>query len=878
MRLIVIKKMHNTLFMQVALPALLLLVFTASVKGQVINDKADLITIDAKHASLQNILSEIESQSSFRFAYDADLFGKKKNITFKAVDQTLTEVLNRLLKETGIGYHIIGNQVILQKNMPGKITLRGYTRDRKTGELLIGTNIFFPDLQRGIVSNSYGFYSITVPFADSLNIEISYAGFETMHSTIKAQKDMVLDVQLDHHEDPITFKPVLVTNEKDNVSRNQVDLIDLTSDIITAAPAVSGNGDIINSVQLSAGVQPGLDGTAGYFVRGGNSDQNQVVLDEATLYNPGHLFGMVSVFNSPAIKKATLLKGGFPASYGDYLSSVLDVNMKDGSNQQSGGEVQLGTMASSLALYGPVIPNKSSFFLSARRSTIDWMLRPLATTGYFSNYYFYDVNAKLQFQLSSRDKIFFSFYQGYDKGAFKSGQGEEEDDDNNNSEDYINYHIAFGNRAFSTRWNHVFSKKLFSNTSLVYNTYFQRVSTVQGHYFAELYSGIRDVHAKTDFFYYPHVAHRIRFGAGYLRQSLFPATVSNKLSSSTFIDINETDIPAQRSERFAGYLSDDFKITHTFNVYAGIRLPVYRRPGIQYINIEPRVSVLYLTGANSSVKLAYSSMHQYINLVQSYNATFPADVWIGSSSVVKPQGGQQVSAGFYKNFRNKMFQTSVEVYYKKMDNQLLLKGGTTPGIDNNMEHQLIFGKGWSYGTELMLRKTTGKLKGWLCYSFTNAFQQFDSLNHGNSFPLAMNRKHSLYLLSAYDLNPHWSFSATLCVNSGRAVTLNSTTNVPSASRDDNPLYEEEDHQNNSNVFNHQLSPYNRLDASITYRKSRNTTKRVLTSEWVLSVYNVYAHKNTQFYYRLINPETKQPYIKEIPMVPVIPTVTYIFRF
>jgi hypothetical protein len=871
---VTIRRIGNKVLLQVCSLAVLLLSFTASLRSQTITEKGKRITIDVRNESLENILLNIEAQSPFRFAYDAALIAGQNQITFRAIDEPLADVLNRLFRETGITYLVSGNQVILQKRTQGKITFSGFIRDKKNRELLIGANIFFPAIKRGTVSNSYGFYSITIPAADSLEVEISYTGFQTIRTILTGRKDAKLNVQLDHREDSLTFKPVIVVNDKENsLTRNQADLIDLSTDMITATPAVSGNGDIINSVQLSAGVQAGLDGTAGYFVRGGNADQNQVLLDEATLYNPGHLFGMVSVFNSPAIKKATLLKGGFPASYGDNLSSVLEVHMKDGSDQQLGGELQLGTMASSLALYGPITPGRSSFFLSARRSTIDWMLRPVSTAAYFSNYYFYDLNTKLQFQLSSRDRIYFSLYQGFDKGGYNSAGEGEDDDDDNDQDDYIDYNIAFGNRAVGARWNHVFSKKLFSNTSLVYTSYFQRLSTIEEHYFAELYSGIRDLHARTDLYYYPHIAHRIRMGIDYLQQSLFPATLSDKLSSAGFPGINENDIPKRNSNRFAAYLGDDYKLTRRFNIYAGVRIPLYRKIDVQYLNVEPRLSLLYVTGANSSIKLSYSSMHQYIHLVQSYNATFPAEIWMGSSNKVKPQGSHQVSAGLYKNFHGKMYQASLEVYYKKMNNQLLLKGETTSVIDNNLEDRLIFGKGWSYGSEFIIKKTSGKAKGWVCYSFTNAFQQFDSLNRGAHFPLAINRKHSLYLLCSYDLNRHWSASATAYVTSGRIVTLDTNPDNQSG----NPLYDDDDH-NGNDVYNHQLSPYNRLDISVTYKKSRAGRNRTWTSEWALSVYNVYAHRNTQFYYRTIDPETKKPYIKEISFFPVIPTLTYKLSF
>ncbi|THU39565.1 hypothetical protein FAM09_13765 [Niastella caeni] len=858
----------NKVLLQVCSLVVVVLLCTAGLRSQTIIEKEQKITIDAKNESLQNILLSIESQLSFRFAYDAELIAGLSRITFRCTGEPLVNVLNNLFKETGITFSISGNQVILQKSPRSKITISGFTRDKKSGELLLGTNIFLPSIKRGTVSNRYGFYSITIPAVDSLEMEISYAGYETHRTVLGGRKDLKLNVQLGHREDSFTFKPVIVVSEKDNpVTRNQVDLIDLSADMITATPAVSGNGDIINAVQLSAGVQAGLDGTAGYFVRGGNADQNKVILDEATLYNPGHLLGLVSVFNSSAIKKAMLLKGGFPASYGDNLSSVLEVQMKDGSDRQLGGELQLGTMTSSLALYGPVTTGKSSYFLSARRSTIDYLLRPVSNTAYFSNYYFYDLNTKLQFQLSPRDRVYFSIYQGYDKGAYNSA-GEEDDHD---EDDYIDYNIAFGNRALSVRWNHVFSKKLFANTSLVYTSYFQRLTAIEKKYYAQLYSGIRDLHARTDLYYYPNISHRIRGGIDYLQQSLFPATLSNKVSPAGFLSINENDIPQRSSGRLAAYLGDDYKITSKFNVYAGVRVPLYRKIDVQFMNVEPRLSLLYLTGANSSIKLSYTSMHQYIHLVQSYNATFPAEIWMGCSNKVKPQGSQQVSAGFYKNFKGKIFQASLEVYYKTMGNQLLLKGGATSVIDNSLEDQLIFGKGWSYGSEFIIRKTTGRVKGWVSYSFTNAFQQFDSLNRGVSFPLAINRKHSLYVLCNYNLDQHWSASATAYVTSGRLVTLNSG----SGNQNSNPLYDEDDHKE---AYNHQLSPYNRLDVSVSYKNRRIAPNRTWTSEWVLSVFNVYAHRNTQFYYRSIDPETKKAYIKEIPFFPVIPTLTYKLSF
>jgi hypothetical protein len=797
----------------------------SSLQAQIKIDDEIRISIDVKDEPLYKVLSYIEQQSSFRFAYNSDLIRQQKNITFRATNQKISDLLNALFDGTSISYNIIGNQVVLQKSIVDKITISGYTRDNKSGELLIGTSIYIPATKRGIASNNYGFYSLTLPASDTLELEISYAGYKTTPVKISGQKDVSLNFNLIRNETPVSAAPIFVLSDKreDIIKRNQVDLIDLSADLITTTPAVSGNGDIISSVQLSAGVQAGLDGTAGYFVRGGNADQNQVLLDEATLYNPSHLFGLVSVFNSSAIKKASLLKGGFPAFYGDHLSSVLDIYMKDGNNQQFGGDLQLGTIASSIELHGPVTSGKSSYLVSARRSTIDMTLRPFSTTDYFSNYYFYDINAKLNFQVSPKNKVFISYYRGSDQGSYITDEDEEE-------EDKINYKISFGNQAFNLRWNQLYTKKLFSNISLIYSNYYQRLSSIQEDYFAQLYSGIRDMNFKTDFYYYPHISHRIRSGINYLQQSVFPATVSDKISATGFININQSDIPEKRSHRFAAYVSDDIKITRRFSIYTGARLPIFFNPEVRYIDIEPRLSLLYLISRTSSLKVAYSRMHQYIHLVQSYNASFPAEIWIGSSKVVRPQSSHQVSGGLYQNFRQNMFQASLEFYYKVMDNQMLFKGSTAPAIDDNIESRLIFGKAWSYGTEFILKKTRGNLSGWLSYSLSHAYQEFDSLNQGSSFPFANNRKHSLYLSASYDLNTHWTFSANLYLTSGRTVTLNTSPVSSPGGQDDNPLFDDDDDNNSTGSDetgqnNYRLTPFNRLDLGISYRKNKSTKKK-----------------------------------------------------
>ncbi|GAC1535963.1 MAG: TonB-dependent receptor [Sediminibacterium sp.] len=843
-----------------------------------------IISIDVKNQPIDKVFSLIEKQTSFRFAYNTALIQSLKNITYSASSVSLSALLNTLFHDSNISYSIIGNQIVLQKiSLANKITINGYIRDGKTGELLIGAGIYVPGNKTGTLSNNYGFYAITLPQTGQLEIQVSYIGYRTVAKKITAGDNATLNIDLEQY--PATINNVTVTDDKrdDNIKLNQLGITDISADMLADAPSVSGDGDIIHAVQMQPGVQAGLEGTPGFFVRGGNAGQNLVQLDEATLYNPSHLFDLVGIFNATAIKKATLLKGGFPASYGDYLSSVLDISMKDGNNKQFGGIVQAGNIVSGITLYGPISKNKASFMIAARRSMIDLLLQPFNVRNYFSNYAFYDVNAKLSWQFSKKNRVFLSFYKGQDKNIFHDAVTLTDSNGivYTDTTSALTYGNKFGNQAFTFRWNHLFSRKLFSNTSVIYNNYYQSLTAIQNEYFAQLYSGIRDINIKTDLYYYPGQTHKIKGGINFLHQQLFPAVVSDKISPTGAItDIKPDSIPEKISNRIAAYLSDDINVSNKLNIYAGVRVPVFYTPNVQYIDVEPRVSLRYLLDATTSIKATYTQMHQYIHLVQSYNASFPAEIWIGSSNMVKPQFSQQFSAGLFKNFANNTFQASLECYYKLMDNQLLFKGGTEATIDYNLEDNLIFGKGRNYGAEFFIRKKKGRLTGWAAYSLAYAYLQFDSLNLGQEFPFAYDRRNSIYLSSSYAINNHWKVSANFFAASGRVFTIK---NIKST--DPNPIYQQDDGNGSGTgnppdieVNNYRLTPYDRLDLGISYKKTKQTSHRITESEWSLSIYNVYAQNNISLAYRAIDPVTKQAVVKEVSFIPVIPTITYHYKF
>jgi hypothetical protein len=866
--------------------------------------QASRITITVKNRPFQEVLSIIELKTSFTFAYSTELVLHQKNVSLTATDMALPDLLSMLLKETSLTYQIIGSRIVLQGPvLPASITFSGYVKDARTGELLIGASVSLPGTGTGTISNNYGFYSITIPASDSTALEASYVGYKSMVKPVEAHGALALSFLLEHNDGQEQINTFTIANDKreDNVKKNQAGLIDLSTDMIAAAPSANGVGDVISSIEMLPGVQAGIDGTPGYFVRGGSEGQNLFLLDDATLYNPSHIFGLVGVFNPDAIKRVSLMKSGFPAAYGDRLSSVLDVVMKDGSNQQFGGIVDMGSISSGATLYGPIQPGKSSFLVSARRSTTDLLLRPFLHQNYFSNYYFYDVNAKLNFTLSPKDRVLLSFYSGRDNNSYAS--------DSTNITG-INYLMNFGNTAFTVRWNHLYSGKLFSSTSLEYDHYHQFLSATQEGYLAQLYSGIRDLDAKTNLTYYLSPAHKISAGADYLYQTVYPATFSGQITAADSSGgtggggggggtggtggiggIIPAGIPPKTATRLAVYGGDEIKFGSRFQVNIGVRVPYYFKPGVQYLNIEPRLSFLYLIDPTTSVKLSYTDMHQYIHLVQSYNSSFPAEIWIGSSHIVRPEASHEISAGLFKNFKENVFQTSLEFYYRRMENQLLFGGGTTPTIDNNIENELIFGKGWSYGAEFFVRKNRGKWTGWLAYSFSYAWQHFDSLNLGQSFPWAYDRRHMVDLSTAYAITSHWRVSANFFLASGRAFTLDTDTTglVPGG----NPLYPNHgrgralgrgrNQQDSVSSFgtkadNYRLSPYNRLDLSIRYLKTRNWGRRVLETEWIFAVYNVYARANNSFVYRTIDPATGNIVAKQVPFIPVIPSITYSLKF
>ncbi len=743
------------------------------------------------------------------------------------------------------------------------ITLNGYIKDARTKESLIGATVFSTNTKKGTISNEYGFYSITLPKADTLGLIISYVGYQPQVKKLTIDKNLRLDILLEVKTSLLGEVVISAEKNDNNVQSAQMGVINVPMRAISTLPVLAGERDIMKIIQFLPGVQQGQEGTTGFYVRGGNADQNLIQLDEATIYNPNHLFGLFSTFNVNAIKSMSLTKGGFPAKFGGRLSSILDISMKDGNKENYQIEGGIGLLSANLTVQGPIEKGKSSFIISGRRSYIDLLSKPFFKGGINGiNYFLYDFNAKINYEPSKNDHLFISYFTGKDDAIYTGASS-------------LNYNIGFGNTTSTVRWNHLFGNKLFSNTSLIKNDYHLGLATTQGNYYSMLYTGINDVSVKTDFTYMPLLNHEVKAGFIYTYHTLFPGVVSAKIpKTGSRMDINRDSIPKKYSNEMAFYISDEIKMTDLLSVNYGLRIPVFHSKGKTYSYVEPRITAKFSLNEGTSIKASYTQMNQFVHLVPSSTASLPTDIWITSSPKVKPQNSTQYALGLFRNFNNNEIETSVEVYYKTMNNQVLFKEGTQISLNTNLEDVLAFGSGKSYGIEFFMKKNLGKLTGWASYTLSKTTEKFSELNYGKEFPFTYDRRHNLSITSIYQLSKNWTFSADFTLYSGIAFTLpGGKIFVP----DDGSLYDGiyYDYTSRNNA---RLRMYNRLDISFSNKKQTKIFGKIFEREWVFSVYNLYSRQNPYFVYLTTDPVTKIPQAKQVSLLPVIPSVSFNFKF
>jgi hypothetical protein len=785
-----------------------------------------------------------------------------------------------------------------------KYTLSGYVKDSTSGEYLIGTSVYIKELQKGVNCNTYGFYSVTIE-GGNYTIITSFVGYKEKVQSVNLNKDQTLNIDLAPRV--VETKEVVVSAQKadKNVKGTQMGRVEVEVEQIKTLPALMGEVDVLKTIQLLPGVKSAGEGNSGFYVRGGGPDQNLILLDEAVVYNASHLFGFFSVFNSDAIKNIALTKGGMPAQYGGRLASVLDISMKEGNNKEFHGDGGIGYIASRLTLEGPIVKNKSSFIISGRRTFIDLFLREpfIDKNSNFAgnSYYFYDVNAKLNYTLSQKDRLFASGYFGRDVFNFKSSQTG------------FKVRIPWGNATTSLRWNHLYSDKLFMNTSLIFTDYKFEFGAVQQQFDFRIFSGIRDYAAKVDFNWFPNILHNVKFGVNYTYHRFTPTNVSAKAGDVVF-DLGK--ITRFYAHDVALYANDEWDITEKLRVNAGFRATMFEHVGpftryVQdpsfpgkftdtieystgekvkmYTHIEPRISMRYELNSSSSIKASYTQNYQYIHLASFGSVSLPTDIWVPSTDLVKPQFGTQYSVGYFKNLKENVFETSVELYYKTMKNQIDYREGSTPDQDvkNNPDNNFVFGEGESYGAEFFVKKAKGKVTGWIGYTLSYTNKKFPDLNNGNSFPAKYDRRHDASFVMTYEFSKKWTFGAVWVYSTGDALTLPSqryfVSAAPPISINGNGSIE---FNNNFNVLSDygkrndfRQKAYHRLDISATLHVQK---QRKYKSEWVFSIYNVYSRMNPYFIYFDVQGNSTDGNLaiqaKQVSLFGMIPSVTYNFKF
>ncbi len=766
-------------------------------------------------------------------------------------------------------------------------TLSGEIKDSLNGETLIGVLVKVIETNKTISTNSYGSFSLNLP-KGKYTLVISYLGYQNI--TIKTNLDKNTYLNLTLFQKNSFKKEVLIKGERQdqNVISTEMSRVELSGEKVKKLPVIFGEPDILKAITLLPGIKSGGEGGTGFYVRGGGPDQNLILMDEAVVYNPSHLFGFLSVFNTDVVKNIEVIKGGIPANFDGRLSSILNVNMREGNNKKYEFNGGIGLIASRFSIEGPIKKNKSSFLIAARRTYIDMLVQPfLPKSAQGNSYYFYDLNLKMNWQLGEKDKLFLSSYFGRDILAFQSPINKN-----------INFNLGWGNATASLRWNHIYKSKLFSNTSLIYNRYDLFNDFKFGTNGFSIRSGINDWNIKSDFTWYIANKHMVKFGVNYIFHTFIPGIASGAIGA---INLDQ-EISKQYAHELVFYGLDEWQVFQRVLINVGLRVVGFNRVGPYeqtefnsdnqktgvvkkygvnesmafYPRLEPRLNVNYLLSEASSIKASYMVTYQFIHLATTSGAQFPVDLWVPSSKLVKPQEAQQVAIGYYRNFMNNKYEASAETYYKKMINQIEFKPFSQLFFNANLEKEMIFGQGEAYGLELFLKKKVGRLNGWIGYTWSRAYRQFDQLNQGQAYFFKYDRTHDMSIVLSYNINKKWSGSFVFVYGTGNAVTLpvarypykigyDAVTNQVKYTFID--LYDK--------INSFRLPSYHRADISFSYTHKKTVKWE---STWNFSVYNIYNRANPYFIYFYPDLDKLEVKAYMVYLFPILPSVAWNFKF
>ena len=768
-----------------------------------------------------------------------------------------------------------------------KYTLSGFVSDQNNGENIIGVNIFCKNLKQGVASNTYGFYSLTLPKGE-YEISFSYIGYENQIYNINLNKDIEKDIAFKISS--FSVGEIQVRGKANIVKQTQSSVIEIPIEQIRSIPALLGEVDIIKAIQLLPGVQSS-EGTSGFYVRGGGPDQNLILLDGVPVYNASHLGGIFSVFNADAIKSVRLTKGGFPARFGGRLSSVLQIDMKEGNLKKFKGDASIGLISSKFTLEGPITKDKTSFIISGRRTYIDLIVAPFLPSTTDLTLYFYDLNAKINHKISKKDRLYLSAYTGKDK------LGVDFVENSTDEQSSVNFGLGYGNITSTLRWNHLFTDKLFSNTTLTYsrysfNTDFGVNSTYNSNNGAEIFdvnfgylSGIEDLGARIDFDFIPNPNHEIKFGLSYTNHDFFPGETNlsiNEISPDTSQNFSLDTIlnfsGNTNADELYFYLEDNFKITNRLKANIGAHLGYYKTNRTSSLldnnlSFQPRVSVRYLINDRWSLKGSYAEMTQNIHLLSNSSIGFPSDIWVPATDSVPSQTSKQWAGNISTELANGEYELSLEGYYKTMGNLITYKAGysnlsSTESWENSVETN---GKGESYGAELFLQKKKGKTTGWIGYTLSWTNRKFDNINFGNWYPYKFDRRHDFSLVLSHKFNNKWDAGLTWVYGTGNAITFPQAIylGLPSGSTGNQNIDYIESYGDRNST---RLNAYHRLDFGLNKTKKTKRLTKILS----IGAYNAYSRKNPFFAY--LTYEQGNRVAKQVSLFPIIPSISYRIQF
>lgn len=755
-----------------------------------------------------------------------------------------------------------------------KFTFSGHIRDAENGEDLIGATIYIEEIQNGTISNVYGFYSISL-IPGSYTVKYSYVGYTSQTQTIDLRANISNEVDLKITNKQLDEIVISSTALDENITKTEMSSINMDIKSIRKIPAFMGEVDIIKAIQLLPGVQTISEGSSGFSVRGGSMDQNLIQLDEATVYNASHLMGFFSVFNNDAIKDVKLYKGDIPASSGGRLSSLLDVRMKDGNSKKAiSGTGGIGTISSRLTLEGAIVKDKASFILSARRTYADIFLRLSKNPDLKNNtLYFYDFNGKAHWEVNENNRLYFSFYTGDD--VFKS----------------LDFKMGWGNQTLSLRWNHLFSKKLFSNFTAIHSTFDYGLGVPEGNASSfEWKAAMKDNGLKGDFVFYINSDNTLRFGASSIYHQFIPGKATG-LGEDSFFSVYE--VQNNNAIESGIYVSNEQQVGSFFTLKYGLRYSYFSNVGkatiynydgnyekidstayakgtffSPYAGFEPRLGITYLLNEVSSIKASYSRTRQYVHLAQNSTAGTPLDVWFPSSPNVKPQIADQFAIGYFRNFLDNRIETSVETYYKTVQNAIDFKDHADLLLNKEYEGELRFGSATAYGVEFLVKYNLQKFSGWVGYTLSRTEKQINGINDGKVYPAGYDKPHDVSIVLNYEPTERISIGANWVYNTGSAVTF--PTGKFEFGGQSTPIY--------SSRNGYRLPDYHRLDLSVTLR-SKDKPGRKFSYDWNFSVYNAYARKNPWVINFIQDPNNpNETYAEMTYLFSIIPSITFNFNF